>query len=251
MIHDGLQTYLGEVLSEKASKCGFWIRMPSDESGPLVLLPGVQHPLIEKTLALQEALTSQETAGHIKVFPRDGDHMLILPASPLTPSVEKTVGLVVGKVIEMGTIFSFIAPPDEAAVDREVDLALSRAASALGYLILPHEIIDVKSPNFQSHVDEGVQTLRQGVLDKIGHFPTLMQMLPEYHLDFYGAGAHWLAASLKDAPWDMASLLVKASRGAPATTTQLPRSLSTIKRDFVRVMPGHLEWHGAETISTM
>ncbi len=200
VIHEGLQTSLGELLAEKASKCGFWVRMPSDESGPLVLLPGVQHPLIEKTLALQEALTSQAAAGHIKLFPRDGDHTLILPASPLTPLAEETVGLAVGKVIEMGTIFSFIAPPDEAAVDRAIDLAMSRAASALGYFILPHEIIDVKPPNFQSHVDEGVQALRRGVLDKIGHFPTLKQLLPEYHLDFYGTGAQWLAASLKNAP---------------------------------------------------
>jgi hypothetical protein len=53
----------------------------------------VQHPLIGKTLALQGALTSQEAAGHIKLFPREGDHMLILPASPLTPSAEEIVGL--------------------------------------------------------------------------------------------------------------------------------------------------------------
>jgi hypothetical protein len=198
VIQDGLQTSLGELLSQKASKCGFWIRQSSDESGPLVLLPGVQHPLIEKASALQEALTSQEAAGHIKVFPRDGVYKLILPASPLTPFTEEIAGLVVGRVIEMGTIFSFISPPDETAIDRALDLALSRSVSALGYFILPHEMVEVKPPNFQSHVDEGVKALRKGVLDQIGHFPTLTQLLPEYHLDFYGSGVPWLAASLKN-----------------------------------------------------
>jgi hypothetical protein len=188
VIHDDLQTSLGELLSEKSSKCGFWIRLPSDESGPLVLLPGVQHPFIEKESAMQEALTSQEAEGHIKVFPREEDYKLILPVSPFTPSAAEIAGLVVGRVIEMGTIFSFISPPDEAATDRALDLAVSRSVSALGYFILPHETLEVKPPNFPRHVDEGVKTLHTGVFDQIDHFPTITPLLPEYHLDFYGAG---------------------------------------------------------------